>query len=318
MKSDKEFDDYLNNLDPKDQMALNAYMDNLDLENNSELDEYLDRIENVKKQQDYYEPQPSKLQSYIELEPQIESFQDYSTSGISKINEEVKAVNPLEVSLLDTEYEAPVVDTIRYKGDDDSNEVNYAAPVENAAKDTGASDSENAKLIAETLGMSAAKSGYDINRELYDNVAYVDNSPLEKKTKKKKNGGKVPVALIVLIMALIIGGGAFAVYHFSDGFKDFVFFDGIFGKKEEPTTEAVTEATTEEVTTEEATTEEPKGPYATVDYTLHKPHTTDSTIVYNSNAFSLRYPKEEWPIFRNDNGDQRDATQEELYQSESG
>ncbi len=239
------------------------------------------------------------LTSYIELEPEIESFQDYTTARMKPVSADVQSDNigaqpgysgtgadedisneperfedepsgkkdstispdsPLNVSLLDESYEPPVIDTIRHKDD-----------------------------------------------EIFGSSAYIDNSSKGRKHKKDKSPA---TAIAVILILLLVGGGAFATFYFTDGFTDFSF------KKKEPVTEAVTEeATTTEATTEESTTEEQKGPYATVDYTLHKPHTTDSTIVYNSNPFSLRFSKEEWPIFRNDNNEQRDATQEELYPS---
>ena len=335
MNKDKEFDNYLNNLDPEEQMALNAYMDNLDLEDNPQLDEYLDHIEEIKdelEEEPVYAPkdnvsylnegvQPqdnaSGLRAYIELEPEIESFQDYTTSrmkpirpeminqsvqsnGVGDINENYHGnnsgtENPLEVSLLDTEYEAPVIDTLRYKGIDDESDA------------SGKADGDNKNV--ENTNNNA------MSEDIYDSVVYVDNSPLDKKSKKKRgNKKKSPAAFIIVLLLLIVGGGVYAVYHFSEGFTDFAFVDKLLGKEEEPTTEATTqEITTEEITTEEATTEEEPGPYATVDYTLHTPHTTDSTIVYNSNAYSLRYSPEEWPIQRDDSGNEREATQEDLY-----
>lgn len=338
MNSDREFDEYLNNLAPEDQQALNNYMDNLDLENNPQLDEYLDHIEEVRDDIAAFETSDttaadmsntSKLKSYIELEPEIESFQDYSTG-------KMKPVNPLEVSLLDTDYEAPVVDTIRYKGVDGASDnpgdssgsdiltsdvqnqygINDRAGVVGVGNNDALSSSDEAKKIAETLGTVMSKSDGNMMEDgFYGGVAYVDNSPLDKPSKnKKRKKRRSPAAFIVILLLLLVGGGAFAVYYFSDGFTDFAFVDKLTGK-EETATEAVTEeiVTTEEVTTEEATTEEPPGPYATVDYTLHTPHTTDSTIVYNSNPYSLRYPQEEWPIMRDDAGNEREATQEDLY-----
>lgn len=394
MKNDREFDQYLNHLDAKDQQALNAYMDNLDLENNSELDDYLDRIEEGRRTVVNYEPAvkpgveatkttngspvgsvrqetsfgspsdammqesisgspesgisqgiPSGLGSFIELEPEIEDFQDYTTARMKPVNpeemhyagninggsgysesgelgnrnvlsesEELAGVNvfadremiddnevffeheevydpdevitainpdnPLNVSLLDEDYEQPYVDTLRYKDDEE-----IIASEKKSSKNNKSDKSGDKKLNGKATD--------------YDSVYYVDNVP------KKR---KAPVVFAILCILMILGGGVYATYHFTDGFKDFNFF------KKEPVTEATTEAVvTTEATTEEATTEEPAGPYATVDYTLHTPHVTDDTIVYKSNPYSLRYPAEEWPIQRDDNGEQRDATQEELY-----
>lgn len=301
MKNDKEFDEYLNHLDASDQQALNAYMDSLDFENNSELDEYLDRIEEGV--QGGYDMAPEATQglgSYIELEPQIESFQDYTTTRLQPVAQETAdnseqyvaqevpgqnaaPVNPLDVSLLDDEYEQPYVDTLRYKDDEE------VISKDRQSKSTG----NNKSYDKQDTG------NYKGNVNDYDSVMYIDNVPKQ---------SKAPVVLAIICILAIIGGGVFATYHFTDGFKEFAFF------KKETKTEQTTEIPkTTEATTEEVTTEEPVGPYATVDYTLHEPHATDSTIVYNSNPFSLRFPKEEWPIFRDDNDEQRDATQEELY-----
>lgn len=301
MKNDKEFDEYLNHLDASDQQALNAYMDSLDFENNSELDEYLDRIEEGV--QGGYDMAPEATQglgSYIELEPQIESFQDYTTTRLQPVAQETAdnseqyvaqevpgqnaaPVNPLDVSLLDDEYEQPYVDTLRYKDDEE------VISKDRQSKSTG----NNKSYDKQDTGT------YKGNVNDYDSVMYIDNVPKQ---------SKAPVVLAIICILAIIGGGVFATYHFTDGFKEFAFF------KKETKTEQTTEIPkTTEATTEEVTTEEPVGPYATVDYTLHEPHATDSTIVYNSNPFSLRFPKEEWPIFRDDNDEQRDATQEELY-----
>ena len=339
MKNDKEFDEYLNHLDASDQQALNAYMDSLDFENNSELDEYLDRIEEGV--QGGYDMAPEATQglgSYIELEPQIESFQDYTTTRLQPVSpetidnseqyvtqqtagqsdqyvaqqtagqsdqyvaqqtvgqsdqyvtqqavgESVQTVNPLDVSLLDDEYEQPFVDTLRYKDDEEA-----------TSKDRQSKSPDNNKSYDKYDA-----GNYKDNVNDYDSVMYIDNV---------SNQSKAPVVLAIICILAIICGGVFATYHFTDGFKDFAFFKK--GAKNEQTTEI---PKTTEATTEEVTTEEPVGPYATVDYTLHEPHATDSTIVYNSNPFSLRFPKEEWPIFRDDNDEQRDATQEELYPS---
>ena len=295
MSKDKEFDQYLNNLDMEDQKVLNAYMDNLNLEDNEELDEYLEHIEEqqnaIAREQVYTDDvnDQSGLRSYIELEPEIESFQDYTTARMKQVDPElyvggqdmVPDVNvqeqkndgiadPLQVSLLDEDYE-PVVDTIRYKDEEG----------------TDLSEAKNGK-----------NDKHENNPKFSDDILYIDNV-----TKKSK----APVVIAVILILLVIGGGGYGVYYFTNGFKDFAFL------KKEPTTEASTEEITTEATTEEATTEEPVGPYATVDYTLHDPHATDSTIVYDSNSYSLRYPAEEWPIQRDDNGEEREATQEDLY-----
>lgn len=315
MKNDKEFDEYLNHLDASDQQALNAYMDSLDFENNSELDEYLDRIEEgVQGGYDLASEVTQGPGSYIELEPQIESFQDYTTTRMQPVSPETidnseqyvtqqtvgqsdqyvaqqavgesgQSVNPLDVSLLDDEYEQPFVDTLRYKEDEEA-----------TSKDRQSKSPGNNKSYDKHDAGNYKDSVND-----YDSVMYIDNAPKQ---------SKAPVVLAIICILAIICGGVFATYHFTDGFKDFAFFKK--GAKNEQTTEI---PKTTEATTEEVTTEEPVGPYATVDYTLHEPHATDSTIVYNSNPFSLRFPKEEWPIFRDDNDEQRDATQEELYPS---
>ncbi len=315
MKNDKEFDEYLNHLDASDQQALNAYMDSLDFENNSELDEYLDRIEEgVQGGYDLASEVTQGPGSYIELEPQIESFQDYTTTRMQPVSPETidnsteyvaqqtvgqsdqyvtqqavgqsgQPVNPLDVSLLDDEYEQPFVDTLRYKEDEEA-----------TSKDRQSKSPDNNKSYDKHDA-----GNYKDNVNDYDSVMYIDNVSKQ---------SKAPVVLAIICILAIICGGVFATYHFTDGFKDFAFFKK--GAKNEQTTEI---PKTTEATTEEVTTEEPVGPYATVDYTLHEPHATDSTIVYNSNPFSLRFPKEEWPIFRDDNDEQRDATQEELYPS---
>lgn len=388
MKNDREFDEYLNHLDARDQQALNAYMDNLDLENNSELDDYLNRIEEgvqggagtyqegvqgetglyqetvqgtTGAYQDFgqggnggyyesaqgvsgayqepaqggtgvyqesvqggagiYQESSQGLSAYIELEPQIESFQDYTTARMKAVNPQdyansegyanmadtvnvgntvdvlnnanannsyntVNADNSLNVSLLDDEYEQPFVDTIRYKDD----EYNASAASSNSRYEQPYEE--------QAVRRNERRPGRNSTDD-YDSVFYIDSVPKQ---------SKAPVVLAILGILLMLGGGVYATYHFTDGFKDFAFFKK--DSKTETTTELVQ---TTEATTEEATTEEPVGPYATVDYTLHKPHATDSTIVYDSNSFSLRYPKEEWPIFRDDNDEPRDATQDELY-----
>ncbi|MBQ8084803.1 MAG: D-alanyl-D-alanine carboxypeptidase [Lachnospiraceae bacterium] len=349
MSKNREYDRYLEHLDSEDHRVLNAYMDNLDLENNSELDAYLDRIEEgrgmVDDIQTVAQPEAgmtldttsgiygadtiqdttsgiynagmesdatfetqgvgmsqqatSGLGSFIELEPEIENFQDYTTARMKPVNNEevffaheevydpdeiisvINPDNPLNVSLLDEEYEQPYVDTLRYKDDEDIIASEKKSSKNNRTDKSGAGKANNNRV------------------DDYDSVYYVDNIPKQR---------KAPIVLAILCILLILGGGVYATYHFTDGFKDFTFF------KKEPVTESDTEVVvTTEATTEEATTEEPAGPYATVDYTLHTPHVTDDTIVYNSNPYSLRYPAEEWPIQRDDNGEQRDATQEELY-----
>lgn len=150
---------------------------------------------------------------------------------------------------------------------------------------------------------------------LLDDEPYVDTLRYKepKKNKKqrrrkekdpyKEDTGVMSVVITVLLILLIGGAGGYAVYHYTDGFKNW--------KNGEEKTEAPT--TTEAVTTTEEVTEEPAKPYATVNYTLHKPHATENTIVFDSNAFSLKYPVEDRPIFRDDNGEVRDATQEERY-----
>lgn len=340
MSKDREFDRYLDHLDTEDQRALNAYMDNLNLEDNQELDDYLEHIEeqmnaqqnrqftdevvnemngfavnnpyessqeytqdnigaqpqeymqgNMSEQpqeygnisepvQEYVQGNQGGLSSFIELEPEIESFQDYTTARMKPVNPEAVGQNtvthdndkeeptviqediaePLQFSLLDEEYE-PTVDTIRYK------------------------DDVEAEIVK-------PKNNYS------DDVLYID-------TVKKKS--KAPVVFAVILILILLGGGVYATYYFTDGFTDFAFL------KKEPTTELTTEVITTEATTEEATTEEPPKPYATVDYVLHDPHVTDDTIDYKSNPYSLRFSEEDWPIQRDDNGEQRDATQEELY-----
>lgn len=371
MKNDREFDEYLNHLDSKDQQRLNAYMDNLDLEDNPQLDAYLDQLEEQQNAGTQYDQwirvQPSNgqnmdaalsygqgadtqpadvqsygqenglnpsvdgaaaggqnssvsspyeqgsvnLRSYIELEPEIESFQDYTTARMQPVNPEDYGVEQsttsdtqaltsagqsgadystrlsddemdlLQVSLLDTNYETPM-DTLRYKDMD--------------SKGNHKKDRESRTSGGDLSGQRLQKK--QNTGDFGDDIFYIDNA---------KKTSKAPVIAAVIVILLMIGGGAFAAYHFTDGF-DFI-------KKQEPATEITTElkATTEEVTTEEATTEEQPGPYATVDYILHDPHATDSTIVFDSNPYSLKNPPEEWPVIRNDNGDIRDATQEELY-----
>ena len=270
MDKNKDLDGYLDHLDANDQRALNAYMDNLNLEDNDELDEYLDHIE---EQQNAIEQGPV-LQSYVELEPEIQSFQDYTTASIEPvIRKTEEPESPLDVSLLDENYVEPQVDVIRYR--DDEKESNN------------------------TVGRQKEEQKKIDNFDDFDSVYYIDNVGRKKKS---------PAAAIIICAILILGAGAYAAYYFTDGFKDFAFL----GKQ--PATEITTEepVTTEEVT-EEATTEEQPGPYATVDYTLHNPHATDATIEYNSNPYSLRFPQEEWPITRDDAGNQREATQEDLY-----
>ena len=312
MSKDREFDQYMNHLDSEDHRILNKYMDNLNLEDNDELDEYLAHIEEQQNAyvqgiegveqpiytQDMNGINPQDIQtgmdSYIQLEPEIENFQDYTTTRMEPVNPEnmnygevsQESLNegmvaaPLQESLLNEDSE-PYVDTIRYKNDE---RVKADEVKNNKVNESG-----------------SVERNFEVDRrgEYSDDLFYIDNVPKRR---------KAPVIAAVLLILLVLGGGCYAAYYFTDGFKDFAFL-----KKESETEEDTEIATSTEATTEEATTEEPSKPYATVDYVLHKPHATDSTIVYNSNPYSLRYPQEEWPITRDDNGDQREATQDDLY-----
>lgn len=289
MSSDNEFDKYLNNLDSEDQQVLNEYMDNLDLEYNPQLDEYLDRIEeqnkpemrssiwnndssetdNEDKSQDVIQnttQDANPEDEHLEVRNDAKAIAEVIAETAERYDEDV---DPLQVSLLDGDFE-PYVDTLRYKDEPEP-------------------DSKKNK-----------KKNLQVNNAVrpdnnYDDVLYIDNIP-------KKRG--LPVFITVILVLLILGGGGFAVYRYTN-LLDFV-------KKQEA--EATTElVVTTEATTEEATTEELPGPYATVDYTLHDPHTTNDTIVYDSNPYSLRYPQEEWPLTRDEDGNEREATQEDLY-----
>ena len=77
MSKEREYDQYLDNLDMEDQKTLNVYMDNLNLEYNDELDEYLEQIE---EQQDAIAERQegrTELDSYAASEQEVEDFQDY-------------------------------------------------------------------------------------------------------------------------------------------------------------------------------------------------------------------------------------------------
>lgn len=305
MSKDREYEQNLNNLDMSDQQALNAYMDDLDLEYNDDLDEYLEHIEEQQNAIAERQEGRTEFDAYKESEQEVEDFQDYE----------------------------PYVDTIRYKGEEEPQAADnvsngYALndgttdynnmPREDADGYEGARDKTVSGNEAGNIGSDSNTGGsntgsyrrannfyddYDkedgfTTEKISDEILYIDGVPRKV---------KAPAIIAVALILLVIGGGVFAAYHFTDGFKDFAFL------KEEATTEETTEKATTEEITEEATTEEPAGPYATVDYTLHDPHATDSTIVYNSNPYSLRYPAEEWPIVRDDNGDVKDPGQEDLY-----
>lgn len=119
---------------------------------------------------------------------------------------------------------------------------------------------------------------------------YVDTSIYsQKKIKSNQQGRKrqhfpkkrrlVPIIAVALLVTLGVGGG-WAVHHFTNISPE---------KTSQPETPSEDSAKIA-VTTEEASTEEDKyGPYATADYTVHTPHATENTIVFDSNPYSLRY-----------------------------
>lgn len=132
---------------------------------------------------------------------------------------------------------------------------------------------------------------YQTNSQpLEDLEPYVDTSIYRQTEIKSSRQGRkrqhspkrrrlVPIAAVALVAALGIGGG-WAVRHFTDIFPEKI------SQSETPSEDSAKLA----ATTEEASTEEDKyGPYATTNYTVHTPHATENTIVFDSNPYSLRY-----------------------------
>ncbi len=106
---------------------------------------------------------------------------------------------------------------------------------------------------------------------------------LESPGSRKKLPAEVFISLILVIA--ILGGTGYALIRMG-GLPSLQ-----LPIKQDATTEAV--PATDAPATEEVTEEEPVyGPYATKDYILHSPHTTDNTIVFDSNPYSLRYAGE--------------------------
>ncbi len=106
-------------------------------------------------------------------------------------------------------------------------------------------------------------------------------------SKKYRSTGKIRVTtpIITILLILILGSIGFTIIHFTDIFNGDSKSKQQIASSEQP-------VTTNEPTTEEATTEDPYGPYATTDYTIHTPHVTEQTIVFDSNSYSLKYAGE--------------------------
>lgn len=118
-----------------------------------------------------------------------------------------------------------------------------------------------------------------VDTSIYRQTEIKSNQQGRKRQHSPKKRRLVPIIAVALLVALGVGGGC-AVRHFTNIFPEKT------SQSETPSEDSAKLA----ATTEEASTEEDKyGPYATTDYTVHTPHATENTIVFDSNPYSLRY-----------------------------
>lgn len=138
-----------------------------------------------------------------------------------------------------------------------------------------------------------------------DNSLNLNDEP---KGAPKKKGAPAEVFISLILVIAVLGGTVYGLVRLG-GFQNFR-----LPARQDTTTEAA--LSTQTPVTEEATEEEPVyGPYATVDYVLHSPHTTDETIVFDSNPYSLRFAgeKKETDDSDTDSEPAPEPTLEDLY-----
>ena len=141
-----------------------------------------------------------------------------------------------------------------------------------------------------------------VDTSIHRQTEIKSNRQGRKRRQSPKKRSLVPIAAAALLVVLGVGGG-WAVRHFTN----------IFPKKASQSETTTEDSAKLAATTEEASTEEDKyGPYATTDYTVHTPHATENTIVFDSNPYSLRYGT---PVPQESSSDEteKEITLEDIY-----
>lgn len=141
-----------------------------------------------------------------------------------------------------------------------------------------------------------------VDTSIYRQTEMKSNRQGRKRQHSPKKHSVVLMIAVALLVVLGIGGG-WAFCHFTN----------IFSEKTSQSEKTTEDSGKLAATTEEASTEEDKyGPYATTDYTVHTPHATENTIVFDSNPYSLRYGT---PASKKSSSDEpeKELTLEDIY-----